>query len=97
MPSSTTKRRSPAKPPTLNLTTPGEDDDGHAAMPTANITAVQAGAITVLLARCSEKTRDWFVGEYGSVECVHKARHDILTAQLNKAIKAAEAANENRN
>lgn len=81
----------------LNLTTRGEDDDGHAAVPTANITTVQAGAITALLARCSEKTRDWFVGEYGSVECVPKARHDILTAQLNKAIKAAEAANENRN
>lgn len=81
----------------LNLTTRGEDDDGHAAVPTANVTAVQASAITALLARCSEKTRDWFVGEYGTVECVPKARHDILTAQLNKAIKAAEAANENRN
>lgn len=80
----------------LNLTTRGEDDDGHAAVPTANVTAVQASAITALLARCSEKTRDWFVGEYGTVECVPKARHDILTAQLNKAIKAAEAANENR-
>lgn len=80
----------------LNLTTRGEDDDGHAAVPTANVTAVQAGAITALLARCSDKTRDWFVGEYGSVECVPKARHDILTAQLNKAIKAAEAVNENR-
>lgn len=80
----------------LNLTTRGEDDDGHAAVPTANITAVQAAGINALLARCSDKTRDWFIGEYGSVECVPKARHDILTAQLNKAIKAAEAAHENR-
>jgi hypothetical protein len=79
----------------LNLTTRGEDDDGHAAVPTANITAVQATGISALLARCSEKTNDWFVGEYGSVECVPKARHDILTAQLNKAIKAAEAAHAN--
>ncbi len=80
----------------LNLTTRGEDDDGHAAVPTANVTVVQAAGIAALLDRCSAKTRDWFVGEYGSVECVPKARHDVLTAQLNKAIKAAEAANENR-
>jgi hypothetical protein len=79
----------------LNLTTRGEDDDGHAAVPTANVTAAQAGAIDALLARCTDKTRDWFVGEYGSAACVPKARHDILTAQLNKAIKAAEAAHEN--
>jgi hypothetical protein len=80
----------------LNITTRGEDDDGHAAVPTANVTAAQASAISALLARCTEKTRDWFVGEYGTPECVPKARHDILTAQLNKAIKAAEAVNENR-
>lgn len=79
----------------LNLTTRGEDDDGHAAVPTANVTAAQASAIDALLARCTDKTRDWFVSEYGSAACVPKARHDILTAQLNKAIKAAEAANEN--
>ena len=78
----------------LNLTTRGEDDDGHAAVPTANVTSVQASGLSALLARCSEKTRDWFVSEYGTVECVPKARHDILTAQLNKAIKAAEAAHE---
>lgn len=77
----------------LNLTTRGEDDDGHAAVPTANITAAQASGIKSLLDRCTEKTRDWFVGEYGSVECIPKARHDILVAQLNKAIKAAENAN----
>lgn len=76
----------------LNLTTRGEDDDGHAAVPTANVTTVQAVGITALLDRCTEKTRDWFTGEYGSVECVPKARHDILVAQLNKAIKAAEEA-----
>lgn len=77
----------------LNLTTRGEDDDGHAAVPTANVTSVQAAAISALLDRCTQKTRDWFTSEYGSVECVPKARHDILCAQLNKAIKAAEAAN----
>lgn len=76
----------------LNLTTRGEDDDGHAAVPTANVTSVQASGITALLSRCTEKTQEWFVGEYGSVECVPKGRHDILVAQLNKAIKAAEAA-----
>lgn len=75
----------------LNLTTRGEDDDGHAAVPTANVTSVQASGITALLSRCTEKTQEWFVGEYGSVECVPKGRHDILVAQLNKAIKAAEA------
>lgn len=76
----------------LNLTTRGEDDDGHAAVPTANITAVQVLGINALLARCTEKTNDWFIGEYGSAECVPKARHDALVGQLNKAIKAAEAA-----
>lgn len=75
----------------LNLTTRGEDDDGHAAVPTANVTSVQAAGITALLGRCTEKTREWFIGEYGSVECVPKGRHDILIAQLNKAIIAAEA------
>ncbi|QZI68707.1 ERF family protein [Pseudomonas protegens] len=77
----------------LNLTTRGEDDDGHAAVPTANVTSVQAAAISALLDRCTQKTQDWFTSEYGSVECVPKDRHDILCAQLNKAIKAAEAAN----
>ncbi|WP_373754557.1 ERF family protein [Pseudomonas sp.] len=77
----------------LNLTTRGEDDDGHAAVPTANVTSVQAAGITALLDRCTQKTRDWFIGEYGSAECVPKGRHDILVAQLNKAIRAAEAAN----
>ncbi|QYX54593.1 ERF family protein [Pseudomonas sp. S07E 245] len=77
----------------LNLTTRGEDDDGHAAVPTANVTTVQASGINALLERCTEKTRDWFTGEYGSAECVPKGRHDLLVAQLNKAIRAAEAAN----
>ncbi len=77
----------------LNLTTRGEDDDGHAAVPTANVTSVQAAGISALLDRCTQKSRDWFTGEYGSAECVPKGRHDILVAQLNKAIRAAEAAN----
>lgn len=76
----------------LNITTRGEDDDGLAAVPTANVTAAQASAINALLARCSDKTNDWFVGEYGTAECVPKAHHDRLAGQLNKAIKAAEAA-----
>ncbi len=77
----------------LNLTTRGEDDDGHAAVPTANVTSVQAAGITALLNRCTQKTRDWFTSEYGKAECVPKGRHDLLVAQLNKAIRAAEAAN----
>lgn len=77
----------------LNLTTRGEDDDGHAAVPTANVTSVQAAGISALLDRCTQTTRDWFTGEYGSAECVPKGRHDILVAQLNKAIRAAESAN----
>ncbi|PLU86294.1 single-stranded DNA-binding protein [Pseudomonas plecoglossicida] len=77
----------------LNLTTRGEDDDGHAAVPTANVTSVQAAGINALLDRCTQKTRDWFTGEYGTAECVPKGRHDLLVAQLNKAIRAAEAAN----
>ncbi|MNJ48672.1 ERF superfamily protein [compost metagenome] len=77
----------------LNLTTRGEDDDGHAAVPTANVTTIQAAGINALLERCTEKTRDWFIGEYGSAEVVPKGAHDRLVAQLNKAIKASEAAN----
>ncbi|WP_409524602.1 ERF family protein [Pseudomonas sp.] len=76
----------------LNLTTRGEDDDGHA-VPTANVTSVQAAGITALLDRCTHKTRDWFTSEYGTAECVPKGRHDLLVPQLNKAIKAAGAAN----
>lgn len=81
----------------LNLTTRGEDDDGHAAVPTANVTAVQAAGINALLDRCSQKTRDWFIVEYGSAEVVPKAAHDRLIAQLNKAIKASEAAGADSN
>lgn len=77
----------------LNLTTRGEDDDGYAAVPVANVTALQASAIDAQLAKCSEKTRDWFVGEYGSATQVPKADHDRLVARLNKAIKAAQEAN----
>jgi hypothetical protein len=76
----------------LNITTRGEDDDGLAAVPTANVSQPQAAAINALLARCTEKTKDWFTNEYGSAECVPKSRHDVLVGQLNKAIKAAEAA-----
>lgn len=76
----------------LNISTRGEDDDGLAAVPVANITQPQAAAVNALLARCSSKTNEWFVSEYGSAECVPRARHDVLVAQLNKAIKAAEAA-----
>ena len=89
----------------LNISTRGEDDDGLAAVPVANITQPQAAAVPVanitqpqaaavnaLLARCSPKTSEWFVSEYGSAECVPRARHDVLVAQLNKAIKAAESA-----
>ncbi len=74
----------------LNITTRGEDDDGLAAVPVANVTPLQAASINALLARCTEKTNDWFIGEYGTVECVPKSRHDVLVGQLNKAIKAAE-------
>lgn len=76
----------------LNITTRGEDDDGLAAVPVANITQPQVAAINALLARCTEKTNDWFIGEYGSAECVPKSRHDVLVGQLNKAIKSAESA-----
>lgn len=73
----------------LNLTTRGEDDDGLAAVPTAHVTLVQAAAISSLLKQCTDKTNDWFVGEYGNAEIVPKNKYDLLTAQLNKAIRAA--------
>lgn len=78
----------------LNLTTRGEDDDGLAAVPTASVTAVQAAAIKALLAQCSEKTVDWFIGEYGNAETVPKPEYDRLSARLNKAILAVKLAAE---
>ena len=57
------------------------------------MTAPRRAVFTALLGRCTQKTRDWFTSEYGTAECVPKGRHDLLVAQLNKAIKAAEAAN----
>jgi len=81
----------------LNITTRGEDDDGHAAAPTANITAVQSLSIERLLDSASEKTRDWFIGEYGSAKCVPRSRYDVVVAQLNKAVMAAKEADNANN
>jgi len=71
----------------LNLTTRGEDDDGHAAVPTATITESQAQSMRALLAKCKQETADGFAKIYGEPEFVAKADYDKAMAQLGKAAK----------
>lgn len=76
----------------LNITTRGEDDDGLAAVPVAKVTAQQAASIEALLKRASTTTRDWFYTTFGTATEVPKPKYDGLMANLDKAIKASEAA-----
>lgn len=76
----------------LNITTRGEDDDGLAAVPVAKVTAQQAASIEALLKRASTTTRDWFYSTFGTATEVPKPKYDGLMANLEKAIKASEAA-----
>jgi len=76
----------------LNITTRGEDDDGLAAVPVAKVTAQQAASIEALLKRASTTTRDWFYTTFGTATEVPKPKYDGLMANLDKAIRASEAA-----
>ncbi|RDL13568.1 ERF family protein [Pseudomonas jessenii] len=77
----------------LNLTTRGEDDDGHAAVPTATVTTIQAKQIQALLDKCSAKAQGAFAGLYGTTADVSKADFDKVLGQLTKSAEKAEADN----
>jgi hypothetical protein len=79
----------------LNLTTRGEDDDGHAAVPTATVTAIQARQLQSLLDKCSDKAKEAFAGMYGTTNDVSKSEFDRVLGGLTKSAAKAEAENAN--
>lgn len=79
----------------LNLTTRGEDDDGHAAVPSATVTSIQARQLQALLDKCSDKAKDAFAGLHGTTADVSKIDFDKVLGQLTKSAAKAEADNEN--
>ncbi|SDJ98565.1 ERF family protein [Billgrantia gudaonensis] len=68
----------------LNITTRGQDDNGHAAAPVKLVTPFQAGQIRQLIAACPSATQEWFVGKYGDAEQVPRDDFDRLRASLHK-------------
>ncbi|WP_055099495.1 ERF family protein [Alloalcanivorax xenomutans] len=68
----------------LNITTRGQDDDGHAAAPVKLVTPFQAGQLRQLIAACPAATQEWFVGKYGEAEQVPRSDFDKLRASLQK-------------
>lgn len=68
----------------LNITTRGQDDDGHAAAPIKRITSFQAGQLRQLIVQCPTTTQEWFIGRYGNAEQVPQSDFDKLRASLQK-------------
>ncbi|MGJ7462302.1 ERF family protein [Halomonas sp. MA07-2] len=68
----------------LNITTRGQDDNGHAAAPVKLVTPFQAGQLKQLIAACPSTTQEWFVGKYGEAERVPRSDFDKLRASLHK-------------
>ncbi|WP_280563520.1 MULTISPECIES: ERF family protein [unclassified Chromohalobacter] len=68
----------------LNITTRGQDDNGHAAVSVTRVTALQAGQIRQLMGACPTATQEWFVGKYGDAEQVPRSDFDKLRASLQK-------------
>lgn len=79
----------------LNLTTRGEDDDGHAAVPAVTVTAIQARQLQALLDRCSDKAKEAFGNLYGTTAEVGKGDFDKVLGQLTKSAANAEAQHAN--
>lgn len=79
----------------LNLTTRGEDDDGHAAVPSATVTTIQARQLQSLLDKCSDKAKESFGGLYGTTADVSKSDFDRVLGGLTKSAAKAEADNAN--
>ena len=68
----------------LNITTRGQDDNGHAAAPVKLVTPFQAGQLKQLISDCPTTTQEWFVGKYGEAERVPRSDFDKLRASLHK-------------
>tara|TARA_B100000700_G_scaffold59109_1_gene64262 strand:- start:60406 stop:61143 length:738 start_codon:yes stop_codon:yes gene_type:complete len=68
----------------LNITTRGQDDNGHTAAPVKLVTPFQAGQIRQLISACPPATQEWFVGKYGDAEQVPRSDFDRLRASLQK-------------
>ncbi|MEQ5766564.1 ERF family protein [Halomonas sp. H33-56] len=71
----------------LNITTRGQDDNGHAAAPVKLVTPFQSGQLRQLIAICPPATQEWFVGKYGEAERVPRSDFDKLRASLQKRAK----------
>ncbi len=69
----------------LNITTRGQDDNGHGAAPPVKVvTPFQASQLKQLISACPVTTQEWFVGKYGEVERVPRCDFDKLRASLQK-------------
>lgn len=79
----------------LNITTRGEDDDGHAAVPSVTVTPIQARQLQALLDKCSDKAKETFANLHGTTSDVSKAEFDKVLGQLTKSAAKAEADNAN--
>ncbi|WP_280564696.1 ERF family protein [Chromohalobacter sp. 48-RD10] len=71
----------------LNITTRGQDDNGHAAVSVKRVTAFQAGQIRQLMGACQTATQEWFVDKYGDAEQVPRSDFDKLRASLQKRVQ----------
>lgn len=68
------------------------DEDGNASLGMIRgLTQPQIERVTGLLSQCNDKTRNWFIAEYGAANKVPSNRFDKLCAQLHNAIINAEA------
>jgi hypothetical protein len=79
----------------LNITTRGQDDDGHAAVPAATVTTIQARQLQALLDKCSDKAKEAFAGLHGTTADVGKGDFDKVLGQLTKSAANAEAQHAN--
>lgn len=68
----------------LNITTRGQDDNGHSAAPVKLVTPFQASQLKQLITACPVTTQEWFVGKYSEVERVPRSDFDKLCASLQK-------------
>lgn len=69
----------------LNITTRGQDDNGHGAAPPMKVvTPFQASQLQQLISACPVTTQEWFVGKYGDVAQVPRSDFDKLRASLQK-------------
>ncbi|MDP3534052.1 MAG: ERF family protein [Halomonas sp.] len=70
----------------LNITTRGQDDNGHTSTRAKLVTPFQAGQIQRLISQCPATTQEWFSGKYGAAVQVPQADFDKMRASLTKRI-----------